>query len=145
MGRWQAYGPLLAIVTAMTAVPAALSRVPRRIGLFRFPYGTCNARAIAATVLARTRPGSIVIAHANGRGWNTAAALPLIVPRLRKQGYRFVTVSELLAAGEPVIAKTCYQLRPGDRPVFQTARRSRRAANRRPSVHAGAAVFDASD
>ena len=58
---------------------------------------------------------------------------------------RWQAYGPLLAAGEPVIAKTCYQLRPGDRPVFQTARRSRRAANRRPSVHAGAAVFDASD
>jgi peptidoglycan-N-acetylglucosamine deacetylase len=29
-------------------------------------------------------------------------------------GYEFVTVSELLAAGEPVIVDSCYDSRPGD-------------------------------
>jgi len=121
----------------------ALAYVPEHLSLFRFPYGTCSAaslkavgdagflaiqwdvvsgdpdrarspRAIAATILARTRPGSIIVAHANGRGWNTAAALPLVIPELRKRGFEFVTVSELLAAGEPVIANSCYETRPGD-------------------------------
>ncbi len=122
---------------------SALERIPQAMTLFRFPYGTCNARAlaaiaeagllaiqwdvvsgdpdprrsarsIAAGILARTKPGSIIVAHANGRGWNTAHALPLFVPKLNEQGYTFVTVSELLAAGEPVIASTCYQVSPGD-------------------------------
>lgn len=164
----------LARRACVAAAPGALARVPQRMGLFRFPYGTCNAkaldavanagllavqwdvvtgdpmpgrsaRAIAATVLGRARPGSIVIAHANGRGWNTAAALPLIVPRLRKQGFRFVTVSELLAAGEPVIARTCYELRPGDHRRFETAHRTGRYTNRSNSASDTAAVFDASD
>src|SRR4029079_13401684 len=30
------------------------------------------------------------------------------------QGYEFATVSELLAAGEPVMSATCYDSRPGD-------------------------------
>jgi peptidoglycan-N-acetylglucosamine deacetylase len=64
--------------------------------------------------LKRARPGSIVIAHANGKGRETARALPLFVPKLLAQGYRFVTVDELLAAGTPVAAKTCYEMRPGD-------------------------------
>jgi hypothetical protein len=55
-----------------------------------------------------------VLFHANGRGWHTDAALPKIVGELRARGYEFVTVSDLLAAGEPVIAPTCYDLRPGD-------------------------------
>lgn len=111
--------------------------------LFRFPYGTCSsealayvnsrgaaaiqwdivtgdpdrkvdAAAIARTVLGAVHPGAIVIAHANGRGWHTAAALPLFIPGLKALGYRFVTVGELLAMGEPVIADECYERQPGD-------------------------------
>ena len=65
-------------------------------------------------VLSSVRPGSIVLFHANGRGWHTEAALPGIVGALRAKGYEFVTVSELLAAGEPVMSATCYDSRPGD-------------------------------
>ena len=125
------------------AEPGAMSSVPPRITLFRFPYGACNdvslqavheeglravqwdlstgdpapgqsAKAIARTLLAHIRPGSIVLSHANGRGWHTAAALPLSLPKLRQMGFEFVTVSELLAAGEPVLSPTCYDSRPGD-------------------------------
>ncbi|HAO32040.1 MAG TPA: polysaccharide deacetylase [Candidatus Competibacteraceae bacterium] len=119
------------------------ANVPPRLRLFRFPYGACNgaslaavnqqglaaiqwnivtgdpakgqsARGIARVVLDQIRPGSIVIAHANGRGWHTAEALPSIVPALRARGYQFVTVSELLARGEPVTAESCYESKPGD-------------------------------
>ena len=65
-------------------------------------------------VLASVRPGSIVLFHANGRGWSTEAALPGIVAALKAKGYEFVTVTELLAAGEPVMSETCYDSRPGD-------------------------------
>lgn len=121
----------------------ASRRVAPRLGLFRFPFGACNqaaldavndagllaiqwdlstgdpsptqsARAIADAMVRGARPGSIIIAHANGRGFNTAAALPLAIPRLRAMGFEFVTVGELLAAGRPVIAATCYDSRPGD-------------------------------
>jgi peptidoglycan/xylan/chitin deacetylase (PgdA/CDA1 family) len=123
--------------------PTTRASPPVRMGLFRFPYGACNAaalagvneagllaiqwdvstgdpspsqsaQAIAQQMLRATRPGSIIIAHANGRDYHTAAALPLAIPRLRAMGYEFVTVSELLAAGRPVVASTCYDSRPGD-------------------------------
>ena len=58
----------------------------------------------------------IIVAHANGRGRHTAEALALAIPKLKEEGYRFVTVSELLAAGKPVIADNCYLDRPGTRP-----------------------------
>lgn len=119
-----------------------LQSIPPRIGLFRFPYGACNpesmkavndagllaiqwdlstgdpspgtsAEAIVRSV-SSTKPGSIIIAHANGRGWHTADALPRLIASLKKRGFTFVTVSELLAAGRPVIADTCYDSRPGD-------------------------------
>ncbi len=123
--------------------PGVLSRVPQRVGIFRFPFGACNARAmnavndsgllaiqwdvstgdpdpnvsaasIAAQMIKRSKPGSIILAHANGRGHNTAAALPLAIPKLKAAGYEFVTVSELLAAGRPEIVETCYDRKPGD-------------------------------
>ncbi len=116
---------------------------PEDMTLFRFPYGSCtaeslkmvgdkgllaiqwdvatgdpskaqSAQAIARQVMTNVKPGSIIIAHANGRGWNTAKALPLFIPKLIAKGYKFVTVSELLAAGRPVISQHCYDSVLGD-------------------------------
>ena len=122
--------------------PAAMQSVAPRITLFRFPYGACNPRALqevrdqgltavqwdiatgdpapeqssAAIVRAmlRAKPGSIILNHANGRGYHTAAAIPIAIKKLRKMGFEFVTVSELLAAGQPEIVAECYDSRPGD-------------------------------
>jgi peptidoglycan/xylan/chitin deacetylase (PgdA/CDA1 family) len=111
--------------------------------LFRFPFGACNEKSLAAVheyglmpiqwdvssgdpwvgqkaetmiagVVNRVRPGSIVLFHANGRGWHTGAALPVIIDQLKAKGYRFVTVSELLASGQPEYAPSCYDETPGD-------------------------------
>jgi peptidoglycan/xylan/chitin deacetylase (PgdA/CDA1 family) len=119
-----------------TAGSGALDAVPAQPVLFRFPYGRCDAAALAAVaraglvpiqwsivtgdpakgqgagaiaraILDHAQPGAIVVAHANGRGWHTAEAMRKVVPELRRRGYRFVTVSELLASGEPVIADRC--------------------------------------
>jgi peptidoglycan-N-acetylglucosamine deacetylase len=119
--------------------------VPERMRLLRFPYGTCDAEALAAvadqglyaiqwdlitgdpdphrsakaiaeTILGKVHPGAIIVAHANGRGWHTADALAIAIPKLKEEGYGFVTVSELLAAGKPVIAATCYLNQPGAGP-----------------------------
>ena len=113
--------------------------------MLRFPYGTCDAEALAAaadqglyaiqwdlvtgdpdphrsakaiaeTILGKVHPGAIIVAHANGRGWHTADALAIAIPKLKEEGYGFVTVSELLAAGKPVIAATCYLNQPGAGP-----------------------------
>ncbi len=120
----------------------APNALPERMGLMRFPYGSCNAsslaaaadhgelaiqwdvvsgdpdpyrsaRAIAETILTKAHPGAIVVAHANGRGKHTAEALAIAIPKLKQEGYSFVTVSELLAAGKPVIAAKCYLNQPG--------------------------------
>ncbi|MEW9552545.1 polysaccharide deacetylase family protein [Nonomuraea sp. NPDC050783] len=53
---------------------------------------------IVTTVREKTEPGSIILLHpwyATGR--NTRAALRGLISGLREEGYRFVTVSELLA------------------------------------------------
>ena len=143
----------------MSAVPAAPT-------LFRFPYGACNgtsldavnklgltaiqwdfatgdpapttsARAIAQTMLHRARPGSIIVSHANGRGWHTAEGLALAIPQLRAKGFEFVTVSELLAAGKPVVEQRCYDNRPGDtdRYDFLVAHRARPVAGWNITIH----------
>jgi peptidoglycan-N-acetylglucosamine deacetylase len=122
---------------------AALSTIPQQLKLTRFAFGACNAeslrvandaglmaiqwdvstgdpspatsaRQIVDTIVRNTRPGSIILAHANGRGVNTAAAMPAAIKLLRERGFEFVTVSALLAAGKPVVVDTCYDARPGD-------------------------------
>ncbi len=131
------------------ATAGAASGLTPRLSLFRFPYGACNAdslkavndagllaiqwdvstgdpaptqsaHAIAEAMLRHTRPGSIIIAHANGRGHHTAEALPLAIPKLKAAGFEFVTVSELLQAGRPVIEQRCYDSRPGDTDRYDT-------------------------
>ena len=56
-------------------------------------------------VMSQAKPGSIVVLHMNGHGKHTAEALPVIVDGLRKQGYEFVTVSQLLGRPLPQIAE----------------------------------------
>lgn len=47
-------------------------------------------------VLSKTQKGSILIFHINGRGYSTGEALPKIVEGLKKQGYKFVKLEEVL-------------------------------------------------
>jgi peptidoglycan/xylan/chitin deacetylase (PgdA/CDA1 family) len=146
--------------SASSPAPTA-EQAPKRLGLRRFPYGACSpaalsevaqqgllpiqwdissgdptfgvsARMIEQQVLANVQPGSIVLFHANGRGWHTEGALPGIIAALKAQGYSFVTVSELMAAGEPVMTATCYDSRPGDTDHWPL---------RRPTPQAGGASF----
>ncbi len=57
-----------------------------------------DARAMADYVINNTRPGSIVLLHLMYQSRQSSReALPLIIQGLKRQGYRFVTVSELLA------------------------------------------------
>ena len=137
----------------------SLVNAPKLPKIFRFPFGACHARAmkevakaglfaiqwdvstgdpsrrtsarsIARAVLTKAKPGSIIIGHANGHGWNTAKALPLFIPEMRKRGYEFVTVSELMAAGTPEIATTCYDRRPGDTNRYDVVRLRRKIKRR---------------
>jgi peptidoglycan/xylan/chitin deacetylase (PgdA/CDA1 family) len=128
---------------AKKAGPTEMEKIPRVPYAFRFPYGTCSPVALRVladaglpaiqwdvvmgdaareshveqmvhTVLTRTRPGSIIVGHANGRGNGTAEVLGIIIPKLRAQGYEFVTVSELLRLGKALAVEECYELKPGD-------------------------------
>lgn len=58
-----------------------------------------DAEAVTRDVLSKTRPGSIILLHVMypSRA-ETLKAVPLVIDALAREGYRFVTVSELLAA-----------------------------------------------
>ncbi|MGF0317647.1 polysaccharide deacetylase family protein [Nocardia fluminea] len=58
--------------------------------------GGASREAIVGDTLAQARPGSIILLHVM-HGQESLAAVPEIVEGLRARGYRFVTVSELLA------------------------------------------------
>ena len=134
---------LLERVIAKQIDPSEMNKIPRTPLVFRFPYGACSplaldklkryglpaiqwnivtgdpargrdSKEIAKVILQQIRPGAIIICHANGRGYGTAASLPFFVPELRALGYDFVTVSELLTHGSAVSSKDCYELTPGD-------------------------------
>lgn len=64
------------------------------------PDPDIDATMMTREVLRKIRPGSIVIMHANGRGWHTAEALPEIIQSLKRQGYTFVIISDLLELGD---------------------------------------------
>jgi len=62
--------------------------------------------SIEATVLAQVKPGSIVLSHdGGGPRAQTLAAYPHIIAALRRRGYRFATVPELL--GYPTVYRPC--------------------------------------
>ncbi|MBD2579447.1 polysaccharide deacetylase family protein [Oscillatoria sp. FACHB-1406] len=66
--------------------------------------GYPGVNTIAANVINRAHSGGIVLLHdAPWYRWKTIATLPTIIERLKAQGYRFVTVPELLtlAKGTP--------------------------------------------
>jgi peptidoglycan-N-acetylglucosamine deacetylase len=55
------------------------------------------ASAIADTVLSQAKPGAIVLLHdGGGTRQETVNALSIIIPKLKQQGYRFVTIPQLL-------------------------------------------------
>ncbi|WP_410871039.1 polysaccharide deacetylase family protein [Nocardia sp. A7] len=58
--------------------------------------GGASREAIVGDAMGKTRPGSIILLHVM-YGAESLAAVPEIVNGLRAKGYRFVTVSELLA------------------------------------------------
>lgn len=63
-----------------------------------FDWKGLTADAIVARVLARIRPGSIVLLHeARAGGEVTVEAVRLLVPALRARGFELTTAGELLA------------------------------------------------
>lgn len=65
-------------------------------------YWNVSAQHIAARIIKKARPGGIIVLHDGGETDervnrdNTVIALPIIIDELKKSGYRFVTIDELL-------------------------------------------------
>lgn len=116
-----------------------MNNIPELPRTLRFPYGTCSTESLnavnhrgldavqwdvvsgdpggiapAANIIQSVHPGSIVVFHANGRGRGTAAALPIIIEGLKRKGFDFVTVSDLLALAPADTKSECYEVKPGD-------------------------------
>ncbi len=118
--------PRVRVLEQIDQTEAALARYGRKSVAFRPPYGEWSpqllrvaaerqlptvtwdvvsgdpsegvvADAMVQTVVSKARPGSIIIFHINGRGWNTGEALPAILGGLRRRGFQFVFLSELFA------------------------------------------------
>lgn len=80
----------------------------RSIGYTTVTWGTDSldwmnpgVSTIIRRVVTRAHPGDIVLLHASDTCKQTDLALPTIVKDLRSQGYRLLTVSQLLAEGTP--------------------------------------------
>jgi len=56
-----------------------------------------SAEGLAKQTMESVKPGSIILLHANYGDGATHQALPEIINRLKNDGYRFVSVSELMA------------------------------------------------
>ena len=65
------------------------------------PVPDNSAENINKIVRERVQNGSIIVMHANGRGWNTAEALPEMITYLREQGYCLVNISQILEFKPP--------------------------------------------
>lgn len=65
-------------------------------------YTRPGTPAIVKNVLSAAQPGAIVLMHdGGGDRTQTLAALPTIITRLRRRGYEFVSVPDLLAGDPP--------------------------------------------
>ncbi|MCX6145183.1 MAG: polysaccharide deacetylase family protein [Ignavibacteriales bacterium] len=65
------------------------------------PDSSISKERLIEHVSSMAKSGSIIVMHINRRGWHTAEALPEIISRLRKRGFTFVTVGELLSGLKP--------------------------------------------
>ncbi len=116
--------------------------IPASLRLFRFPYGRCTPEALQVVadlglepiqwdvvaetggnnaslargrhVAGQVKPGSILLFHANLVPRGSFQLLRYVVTALERDGWRFVTVSELLAMGAPEREKEGYFEKPGD-------------------------------
>ncbi len=95
----------------------------RKAKYFRFPEGNCDGPSVEQVekmrykvvhwsfssgdpdinitperltkwVVSKTKPGSILIFHINGRGFSTGEALPGIISALRRKGLKFVRLED---------------------------------------------------
>lgn len=141
---------LLRDQAAREASRSSLGELPiqQSLRLFRFPYGRCNKESLellaeiglepvqwdvvgdsggnngtlerGRLIADKVRPGSIILFHGNLVPKGTFQLLRYVAGILQRRGYRFVTVSELLAMGRPERTQDGYFERPGDNHSLDT-------------------------
>lgn len=131
----------LARRAALHGLDADMAAVPSSLALFRLPYGrnasstlsrlatlglpvvqwdvlgedgNSSAAGTVRRVMRQIRPGSIVLMHANAVPKMTHRVLPLLLDALQRQGWRCVTVSDLLRMGPAETVQSGYFEHPGD-------------------------------
>lgn len=133
----------LARRAAAKGLAAEALRVPQSLRLMRLPYGRSSelalntlaergylviqwdvdgegdeelhsAEVLARRALARVRPGSIILLHANAVPQKTYEILERLLPALRARGYELVTAGELLRLGPARSVRQGYFTTPGD-------------------------------
>jgi len=62
----------------------------------QIPYPSTNAKHI----LSMAHPGGIIVCH-DRRSW-TVPMLKIVLPELRRRGYKIVTITDLVKAAEPL-------------------------------------------
>ena len=70
-----------------------------------------SASDIAARIVERTKSGSIILCHNNGL--HTAEALPIVIDKLRANGFEFVPIGELIYKENYTIDATGKQIAKG--------------------------------
>lgn len=138
----QARAAVLKRLEALSPPVSSATNIPAQLKLFRLPYGRCrpetlqllhdmgftviqwdvvaestgdNSRPqVLESALHRIKPGSIILLHANLVPKGTTELTSALITRLQQKGVRFVTVSELLAAGTPKYSPDGYFNHPGD-------------------------------
>jgi peptidoglycan/xylan/chitin deacetylase (PgdA/CDA1 family) len=65
-------------------------------------WSSCQPEEVAESVIRQTRPGSIIVLHDGNpmAGEKVAKVSEIVVSRLKKEGYTFATVSQLLRVKE---------------------------------------------
>lgn len=73
-----------------------------------------SAKTIHNRVMTNIKPGAIILMHTGAGASGTPQALETFIPALKKQGYRFVTISELLNSSSGTDGKATYKVKSGD-------------------------------
>jgi len=89
-----------------------------------------GAAVVESRIVRETRPGSIILSHDIHPG--TIQAMPETFDQLQKKGFKFVTVSELIAMGKPMEPKQTGESGSPPSPPSPTPAGSP-ATNREPS------------
>ncbi|MFG1402321.1 polysaccharide deacetylase family protein [Xanthobacter sediminis] len=96
-----------------------------------------DAQAIYDKVMAQTRPGGIILMHDIHA--TTVAAVPRVLDALLAKGYKFVTVSELIAMNKPAPPKQVASLNPAAQPPRKKPK-PQAAASAKPAAASGQAM-----